>query len=79
VAIAAGEGIGAPLTLYVVRPSEPGDEVLANTNLINTDLTDTRVTEEQLEAAKSLKGATMPNGKKYEYWVKGRREENSGT
>jgi hypothetical protein len=40
------------------------------------------VTEEQLEAAKSLKGATMPNGQEYEDWLKskGRGEDgkNSG-
>jgi uncharacterized protein YjbI with pentapeptide repeats len=28
------------------------------------------ITEEQLEQAKSLKGATMPNGQKYEDWLK---------
>jgi uncharacterized protein YjbI with pentapeptide repeats len=40
-------------------------------------------TENQLAAAKSLEGATMPNGQKYEDWVRdkeSRREdgENSG-
>jgi len=70
---------GADLTNADVHGARLLGANLTNTNLTNTDLTDTRVTEEQLEAAKSLKGATMPNGKKYEYWVKGRREENSGT
>jgi uncharacterized protein YjbI with pentapeptide repeats len=41
-------------------------------------------TEEQLLAAYSLKGATMPNGQKYEDWLKdkegrGEEGENSGT
>lgn len=43
---------------------------LTNTDLTNTDLTDAKVTEEQLEAAESLEGATMPNGEKYEDWLK---------
>jgi hypothetical protein len=37
------------------------------------------VTAKQLEAAKCLNGATMPNGQKYEEWLKSRGEENSGT
>jgi uncharacterized protein YjbI with pentapeptide repeats len=43
---------------------------LTNTDLTHADLTDADVSEEQLEAAKSLKGATMPNGQKYEEWLK---------
>ena len=34
---------------------------------------------EQLSAAKSLEGATMPNGQKYEDWLKSRGEGDSGT
>ena len=67
---------------------------LNNTNLTNADLTNAQVTEEQLEAAKSLKGATMPDGKTlrgdktpngptFEDWRKskarGEDGENSGT
>jgi uncharacterized protein YjbI with pentapeptide repeats len=56
---------------------------LTNTDLTNADLTDAKVTEEQLEAAKSLEGATMPNGQKYEDWLKSKNSgvdgENSGT
>jgi hypothetical protein len=55
---------------------------LLRADLTNTDLTDAQVTKEQLEAAKSLKGATMPNGQKYEDWLKskgsGEAGENSG-
>ena len=55
---------------------------LTNTDLTNADLTDAQVTEEQLEAAKSLEGATMPNGQKYEDWLKskdrGEDGQNSG-
>ena len=41
-------------------------------------LSGTGVTDEQLEQAKSLEGATMPNGQKYEDWLKdreGRKED----
>ena len=52
---------------------------LTNTDLTNADLTDAKVTEEQLEAAESLEGATMPNGQKYEDWLKSKGSgENSG-
>jgi uncharacterized protein YjbI with pentapeptide repeats len=47
-----------------------------------TNLRNAKVTNEQLATCKSLEGATMPNGEKYEDWLKsqGRREdgENSG-
>jgi uncharacterized protein YjbI with pentapeptide repeats len=38
------------------------------------------ITNEELEQqAKTLEGATMPNGQKYEDWLKSRGEENSGS
>jgi len=62
---------------------------LRHANLNDADLgyTDLRgargVTQEQLDVAARLKGATMPNGQKYEEWLKskGRGEvgENSGS
>jgi hypothetical protein len=46
------------------------------------DLTNARVSEEQLREAESLEGATMPDSQKYEDWLKskGSREdgENAG-
>jgi uncharacterized protein YjbI with pentapeptide repeats len=47
------------------------------------DLSSATVTQEQLDQVKPLEGATMPNGQKYEDWLKdkvGRGEvgENSG-
>jgi uncharacterized protein YjbI with pentapeptide repeats len=55
-------------------------------NLTDADLSDADLSEargwtmEQLTAARPLEGATMPNGQKYEDWLKGRGEngENSG-
>jgi uncharacterized protein YjbI with pentapeptide repeats len=60
-----------------------GGADLSNANLSGANLKGADVTEEQLDQAKSLEGATMPNGQKYEEWLKdkeGRGEdgENSG-
>ena len=60
---------------------------LQDTNLTNADLSRADLSEatgwtaEQLDQAKSLRGATMPNGQKYEDWLKDRGEEveNRGT
>jgi serine/threonine-protein kinase len=55
---------------------------LDGADLSGADLTNARITEEQLRQAKSLEGATMPNGQKYEEWRKskgsGEDGENSG-
>ena len=42
---------------------------LEGADLGGADLTNARVTEEQLREAESLKGATMPDGQKYEDWL----------
>lgn len=39
---------------------------LKDANLTGANLTNAKVTQEQLDQAKSLQGATMPNGQKYE-------------
>ena len=65
----------------VVKSYDPGTGagvVLCDTDLSEYDLSETEagaeatpITYEQLEQdAKSLKGATMPNGQKYEDWLK---------
>jgi hypothetical protein len=61
---------------------------LSNTILFNTDLTDADLSDATvswwggLASCKSLKGATMPDGQKYEDWLKskgsGKDGENSG-
>ena len=43
---------------------------LSNANLSGANLKGAEVTEEQLAKCKSLEGATMPNGQKYEDWLK---------
>jgi uncharacterized protein YjbI with pentapeptide repeats len=57
---------------------------LSKANLSSANLKGVQVTEEQLDAAKSLAGATMPNGQQYEDWLKdreggGEAGKNSGT
>ena len=40
--------------------------------MASANLTNAYVSEKQLDSADSLKGATMPNGQKYEDWLKDR-------
>jgi len=78
---------GADLSFANLRKAD-----LSFANLIGADLSDAvlgrahlsnarGVTEEQLTEAKSLQGATMPNGQKYEEWIKSRagKGENSNS
>ena len=44
---------------------------LTGANLSRADMSSARgITEAQLQQAKSLAGATMPDGQKYEEWLK---------
>ena len=43
---------------------------LDGAHLDGADLTNARVSEEQLREAESLEGATMPDGQKYEVWLR---------
>jgi uncharacterized protein YjbI with pentapeptide repeats len=52
---------------------------LSGADLSGADLTNAKVTTEQLREAKSLEGATMPNGQKYEDWLQSREEGDSGS
>jgi hypothetical protein len=67
---------------YVSRANLSGAN-LSDANLFGANLEGTQeVSDEQLAEAKSLTGATMPNGQKYEDWLKskgsGEDEENTG-
>ncbi len=62
-----------------MRGADLGGADLSRANLANAE-----VTKDQLQQAESLEGATMPNGQKYEEWLKdneGRGEdaENNGS
>ena len=85
---------GADLSDANLRNANLSDADLRNANLRNANLTYADLsyanlveakfwTEEQLTAARSLKGATMPNGQQYEDWLKGKESrgedgKNSG-
>jgi hypothetical protein len=56
--------------------------ILTGANLREADLTGAVLStsfEELAQQVACLEGATMPNGQKYEEWIKSRGEENSGS
>jgi uncharacterized protein YjbI with pentapeptide repeats/heme/copper-type cytochrome/quinol oxidase subunit 4 len=73
---------GAGLRNADLRDADLKGANLTNANLKGANLKGAEVTDEQLASSKSLEGAIMPNGQKYEDWIKstGRGEdgENSG-
>jgi uncharacterized protein YjbI with pentapeptide repeats len=59
-----------------LRHADLSNAHLSLANLSGADLSDAwGVTKEQLSEAKSLKGATMPNGQKYEDWLKDKKAQ----
>ena len=73
----------ADLTEAVLNDAKDTDDPPANlqgADLTSAVLKGAKVTDEQLAKCKTLAGATMPNGQKYEDWLKSRGEdgENSG-
>jgi uncharacterized protein YjbI with pentapeptide repeats len=69
---------GANLSNTWLRHANLSEANLSNARLRHANLSSaTGLTDEQIAAARTLEGATMPNGKKYEEWIKegeGRRE-----
>ena len=51
---------------------------LRGANLSGADLEGTNVTDAQLARCRTLKGATMPNGQKYEDWLKSKGSGEDG-
>jgi uncharacterized protein YjbI with pentapeptide repeats len=72
-------GLGADLSRANLIGADLSGAILTGVNFRNANLSEAQVTEEQLGQASSLEGATMPNGQKYEDWLKSRGEENSGS
>jgi uncharacterized protein YjbI with pentapeptide repeats len=70
---------GANLNSAVLQNANLTNADLTNANLTNANLTNANLGEatgwtmEQLTAARSLEEATMPNGQKYEEWIKSSR------
>jgi Pentapeptide repeats (8 copies) len=50
---------------------------LSKSKLSGADLSNAQVSDAQLKQAKSLKGATMPNGQKYKNWLKSKDQEQN--
>jgi hypothetical protein len=65
-----------------LEPSPSGfgrKTALGSANLAGANLSSaTGLTDAQIAAAESLEGATMPNGQKYEEWLKSRGEDGKG-
>jgi uncharacterized protein YjbI with pentapeptide repeats len=69
---------GANLSNAWLRHANLSEANLSNARLRHANLSSaTGLTDEQIAAARTLEGATMPNGQKYEDWLKskGRGEE----
>lgn len=65
---------GADLSDADLTGVELQDADLTGAELAGADLTEATVTEAQLATCKSLQGATMPNGQKYENWLKSKKK-----
>jgi uncharacterized protein YjbI with pentapeptide repeats len=74
----------ANLSYIVLRDANLSNTRLSDTNLSNADLSGADLsdvygkTAEELEDARSLAGATMPNGQKYEDWLKSKDSGEDG-
>ena len=71
-------GVGIDLDRADLGSADLTDANLAGAYLSDADLSGAVLsgaeggTDEQVEQAESLKGATMPNGRKYEDWLRGK-------
>ena len=61
-----------------LKPTNLGGANLSNADLSGAYLTGANVSEEQLVKCNSLQGATMPDGRKYEDWLKDKRGQRVG-
>jgi hypothetical protein len=63
---------------YTLGGAGPKNADLTYADMSGANLTDAYVSEEQLDSAESLKGVTMPNGRKYEEWLKSKGRGEDG-
>ncbi len=66
---------GVVLLEAIARRANLRGADLQEANLQEADLRGAKVTDEQLANTRSLQGATMPNGQKYEDWHKSQGSE----
>jgi Pentapeptide repeats (8 copies) len=70
---------GAHLSEAFLALANLNDAILSEANLSGANLSEaTGVTNEQLRVATSLEGATMPDGQKYEDWLKSKDRGENG-
>jgi uncharacterized protein YjbI with pentapeptide repeats len=62
----------ADLSYADLNGTDLNETKLSGTTMKGADLSDAKVTQEQLDQTYTLEGATMPNGQKYEEWLKSR-------
>jgi uncharacterized protein YjbI with pentapeptide repeats len=68
---------GADLSGADLSDADLSDADLSDADFSDADMSGAKgVTEKQLELAQSLKNATMPNGQKYEDWLRDKRSVN---
>jgi hypothetical protein len=65
----------ADLSLADLSNANLREADLSNADLREADLSDAEVTDQQLSTGRFLDGVTMPDGQKYEVWIKSRGEE----
>jgi hypothetical protein len=73
-----GDLRGANLSHTYLHQAHLEGANLQGADLRGAVLTDAKVIEEQLAEARSLEGVTMPNGQKYEDWLKSKGREEDG-
>jgi len=61
---------------YTLGGVGPKNADLSYADLSGANLTNAYASEKQLDSAESLRGATMPNGRKYEGWLKIKRHRD---
>jgi uncharacterized protein YjbI with pentapeptide repeats len=80
----SGDLIGADLRGATLRYAYLGyanltDAKLADADLTRADLSNAKgITDAELRRCRSLEGATMPNGQKYEDWLKSGKDDGEG-
>jgi uncharacterized protein YjbI with pentapeptide repeats len=69
----------ADLSGVNLRYANFSDADLSGAYLLGANLSDATVTEEQLSSCKSFREATMPNGQRYEEWLKDKDSRGKDT
>jgi uncharacterized protein YjbI with pentapeptide repeats len=69
---------GTNLNGAILNDVDLSAATFSNVLLVRANLEGAKMTTEQVAAAESLKGASMPNGQKYEDWLKSKGRGEDG-